>query len=269
MRLLIIPILILYSWKGFSQLDGSITSIISLSALAYQHIEQDVFSSMNIISSISTIKKKQAGIYSENRFMIKGLTKVQFALTLPLKKSGFGMQLNYQGTNNMNFAGIASGYGMQIGKMMSTGLKIEAGRTTLPEGDNIYMIGYQVGCKVNASEKTQLGFHLTRRSFPSVIKTIKQKGIYMINVGIGHTINETLYLSCEIIKVKAIRPTISPFLKWKMTEKIHAHFGMLEPLNTGYIGLGWKAHKKNIILSFASHPHLGLSGSISLSHEFN
>ena len=98
---------------------------------------------------------------------------------------------------------------------------------------------------------------------------IETKGIYMINVGIGHSINETLYVSCEIMKVKAIRPTISPFLKWKMTEKIHAHFGMLEPLNTGYIGLGWKAHKKNIILSFASHPHLGLSGSISLSHEFN
>ena len=110
MRLLLITILIVYSFKGFSQFDGSSTSIISLSGLAYQNIEQDVFSSMNIISSISTIKKKQVGIYSENRFMIKGLAKVQGVLTIPSKKSGFGMQVEYQGINNMNFAGIAAGF---------------------------------------------------------------------------------------------------------------------------------------------------------------
>ena len=269
MRLLLITILIVYSFKGFSQFDGSSTSIISLSGLAYQNIEQDVFSSMNIISSISTIKKKQVGIYSENRFMIKGLAKVQGVLTIPSKKSGFGMQVEYQGINNMNFAGIAAGYGMQISKMTSAGLKIETGRSTFPSGNTIYMIGYQAGIKVNASEKTQLGFHITRRSFPSVTKAIKQNGVYIIHAGIGHTVNEILYLSCEMIKAKNFKPTISPFLKWQMTEKIHAHFGMLEPLNIGYIGLGWKAHKKNIILSFASHPHLGLSGSISLSHDFN
>ena len=108
MRLLLITILIVYSFKGFSQFDGSSTSIISLSGLAYQNIEQDVFSSMNIISSISTIKKKQVGIYSENRFMIKGLAKVQGVLTIPSKKSGFGMQVDYQGINEMNFAGFTS-----------------------------------------------------------------------------------------------------------------------------------------------------------------
>jgi hypothetical protein len=54
-----------------------------------------------------------------------------------------------------------------------------------------------------------------------------------------------------------------------MNESIHLQGGILQPLNSGYVGLGWKRNKGNISFSFASHSHLGLSGSLNLVHDFN
>jgi hypothetical protein len=54
-----------------------------------------------------------------------------------------------------------------------------------------------------------------------------------------------------------------------VNESFHLQGGILQPLNSGYIGLGWKKNKENIGFSFATHSHLGLSGSLNLVNDFN
>jgi len=269
MKSLMMCVLVLSAIKGFSQVDGTTVSMVSISAMAYQDIEQDLFSSLNIISSAANIKKIQAGIYCENRFMIKGMVKAQASVCMPLKKAGIGIAVDYQGLNKMNFLGFSGGYGMKITNKMNVGLKVETGRSKYTHDKNNLLIGYQTGFIYKATEKTQFGVHLTNRYLPSLSKSINHNGFYMINAGIGHIINQTVFISCEVIKLKNINAYISPYINWHVGDLFHLRGGILQPLNTGYIGLGWKTTKRNIAISFASHSHLGLSGSISLVNEFN
>lgn len=255
--------------EGFSQTEGPTLGMVSLGALAYQDVEQDLFSSLNIISSSSNLNKMQFGVYTENRFMTKGLNKLQTALSFPLKKSGAGIMADYQGMNKMNYIGVSGGYGMELSNKINIGLKIEAGKSFYPSGIKSNLIGYQTGFIYKANDKTQFGFHLTNRFFFSPTKSVKHPGTYLINAGIGHTINEMLYLSCEIIKAKNTNAHLSPYIKWHINNSLQLLGGILSPLNTGYVGLGWKKSTELINLSFASHNYLGISGSISIVHEFN
>ncbi len=269
MKLFMIGIVMVYALKGFSQVEGTTINMISMSALAYQDMEQDVFSSLNIISAAAHIKKNQFGLTCENKFMVKGMGKAQAVFCFPLKKAGIGMTADYQGMNKMNFIGVSGGYGMDVSNKISIGLKIESGRNKYPSGNKNYLIGYQAGFIVKATEKTQLGVHLTERFFPSTSKSLNYPGLYIINAGIGHSINKMVYLSCEIIKIKNTNAYISPYIKWYINESFHLQGGILQPLNSGHIGLGWKRNKGNISFSFATHSHLGLSASIKLVHDFN
>lgn len=269
MKSLMMGVLVLAAMKGFSQVEGITVSMVSMSATAYQDIEQDLFSSLNIISSAANIKKIQTGIYCENRFMIKGMAKAQATICFPLKKTGFVIAVDYQGLNKMNFIGLSGGYGMKITNKMNVGLKVETGRSKSTLDYNDLLIGYQTGFIFKSTEKTQVGLHLTKRYHPSLSRSIKNTGSYMINAGIGHVINEKVFISCEIIKIKNTSAFISPYVNWHIGELFQLQFGLLQPLNNGYIGLGWKTGKSNMVLSFASHSHLGLSGSIRLVNEFN
>jgi hypothetical protein len=269
MKSLMMGVLVLAAIRGFSQVEGTTVSMVSMSAMAYQDLEQDLFSSLKIISSVANIKKIQAGIYCENRFMIKGMAKAQATFCLPLKKAGIGMAVDYQGLIKMNFIGFSGGYGMKITNKMNVGLKVETGRSKYTLYKNNLLIGYQTGFIYKATEKTQFGVHLTKRYLPSLSRSINQNGSYIINAGIGHIVNEKVFISCEVIKVKNINAYISPYINWYVGDLFHLQGGILQPLNTGYIGLGWNTTKRNISFSFASHSHLGLSGSISLVNEFN
>jgi len=269
MKSLMMVVVVLATIEGFSQVDGTTVSMVSMSALAYQDIEQDLFSSLNIISSAANIKTMQAGIYCENRYMIKGMAKAQATFCLPLKKAGIGIAVDYQGVNKMNFIGLSGGYGMKITNNMNVGLKVETGRSKYIHGKNNLLIGYQTGFIFKATEKTQVGLHLTKRYQPSLSRSINLNGPYMINAGIGHILNENVFISCEIIKIKNTNAFISPYINWHIGDLFHLQGGILQPLNTGYIGLGWNTTKRKINFSFASHSHLGLSGSISLVNEFN
>ena len=264
-----IALILFNAIEGLSQIEGPTFGMVSLSALAYQNVEQDLFSSLNIISSSSNVNKIQFGVYTENRFMTKGLNKIQSALSFPFKKSGAGIMADYQGMNKMNYIGVAGGYGMELSNKINIGLKIEAGRSAYPSGNKSYLIGYQTGFIFKANEKTQFGLHLTNRFFFFPTKSLNKPGTYIINAGIGHTLNEMLYLSCEIIKAKNTNTYISPYIKWHINNSLQLHGGVLSSLNTGYIGLGWKKSTEFINLSFASHNYLGISGSISIVHEFN
>ena len=269
MKLLIMSAIVLGTMNGICQVEGTSLSIVPMTALSYQDIEQDLFSSINIISSAANTTKMQTGIYCEKRYMVKDFLKTQAVFCLPLKKAGISMAIDYQGVNKMNFIGVSGGYGMKISDKVNVGLKLETGRSKFPIQKNHFLIGYQTGFIFKANEKTTLGVHITKRHITSLNKSVDHTGFYMINAGIGHIINEDVFISCEIIKVKNTSAYISPFINWHIGDFFLLHTGILQPLNTGYIGLGWKTTRGNIKLSFASHSHLGLSGSISLVNEFN
>jgi hypothetical protein len=145
---------------------------------------------------------------------------------------------------------------------------MDLGIFSFDKTENLKMIGYQTGMRYQLSEKTIVGFHFSNKKFLRFNNGVILPGLYTINTGIGHQINQSIHISCEVLKETDKPIAISPSLHWEANSIFFMQIGIVPPMNDGYIGLGWKVKKQDFFIGISSHAYLGFSGSISYQYEF-
>ena len=245
--------------------DGSRT-IVSITSSNYQR-QPTVFASANLIAASSFADKPQVGIYAENRFMMHRLSNVHVALTIPVNKGGWAFSGNYLGTNGLFIYGISAGNGIKLTDKLGVGLKMDLGIFAFSKTENLKALGYQGGMRYQLSEKTIVGFHFSNKRYLKLNNGGSLPGLYAINTGIGHQINQSINISCEILKETDKPIAIAPSLRWEANSVVYIQTGIVPPMNNGYIGLGWKVKKQDFFIGISSHSYLGFSGSLSYMYE--
>jgi hypothetical protein len=248
--------------QGF---DGSRT-IVSLTSSNYQK-QPNAFASANLIAASAFSDKQQIGIYAENRFMMHRLSNVHVALTIPVNKGAWAFSGNYLGTNGLFIYGISAGNGIKLTDKLGIGVKMDLGIFSFDKTENLKMIGYQTGMRYQLSEKTIVGFHFSNKRYLKLKNGGSLPGLYAINAGIGHQINQSINISCEMLKESDKPIAIAPSLRWEANSVVYIQAGIVPPINDGYIGLGWNVKKQDFFIGISSHSYLGFSGSLSYVYE--
>ncbi len=249
-----------------AQVIGEQRSILSLTSSGYQK-KPDVFSSAALIASSAFAEKSQVGIYGENRFMVKPLSPIRFAMCMPVGNGGISFSGNYLGVNGMHLYGLSAGHGLKLTNKLGIGLKIDAGIFSVSNAEKLKTIGYQGGIIYQLSEKTIGGFHFSNKRYLLSNKFNSPPGAYAVNAGIGHQINPSIFISCEIIKETDKPVAIAPNLSWIINSAINLKAGLMPPMNDGYIGIGWNRKKQGFFIGISSHAYLGFSGAISYIYD--
>jgi len=249
-----------------AQVIGEQRSILSLTSSCYQK-KPDIFGSSVLIAASAFAEKSQIGIYGENRFMVKPLSPVRVVMCMPVGKGGIAFSGNYLGVNWMHLYGLSAGHGLKLTNKLGIGLKIDGGIFSVSHAEKLKMIGYQGGIIYQLSEKTIGGFHFSNKRYLLSNKFNSPPGSYAVNAGIGHQINPSIFISCEIIKETDKPVSIAPNLSWNMNSVINLKAGLMPPLNDGYIGIGWDRKKQGFFIGISSHAYLGFSGAISYTYE--
>jgi hypothetical protein len=267
MKILFTILLGLLHFLGESQIVGEMQSILSLTNTSYQPKKQNAFACANMIAASSFGAKPQVGIHLENRFATKGLSNTRFAYFLPKNKGGFAFSGFLAGTGPMNVIGVSAGHGIRLTEQLGVGLKIETGIASLSQGDRYVRVGYQTGIIYQLSEKTSCGVHFGNNRFVKSAKENILAGYYSLHAGIGHQLNTSIFIACELLKETNKPVSLSPSMIWSIGEIIQIQAGLTPPLNTGNVGMGWRFKKDVFLVAFSSHPSLGFSGAITLTHE--
>lgn len=250
---------------GAQVFDGSRT-IVSLTSSNY-HKQPSSFASANLIAAAACIEKSKIGIHAENRFMMQQLSQIHVALSMPANKGGWAFSGNYLGANGLFIYGLSAGNGMKLTEKLSVGLKLDIGVLSFGKTENLKTVGYQTGMRYQLSEKTIVGFHFSNKKYLKLNNGVSLPGLYTINTGIGHQINQSINISCEILKETDKPIAISPSVYWEANSMVFLQIGIVPPMNNGYIGLGWKVKKQDFFIGISSHAYLGFSGSISYQYE--
>jgi hypothetical protein len=267
MKILFTLLLVLLELLGRSQVVGEMRSIGSLTNTSYQKNNQQVFACANMIASSALAVKPMVGMYLENRFATKGLSNMRFAYFLPKNKGGFAFAGYLAGTGPMNTVGISAGHGIRLTEQLGVGLKIETVMASWNQGEKYVRVGYQTGMIYQVSEKTSCGIHFGNHRFIKSAKENKLSGYYSLHAGIGHQLNSSIFIACELLKETNKQVSLSPSMIWSIGEIIQIQAGLTPPLNTGNVGMGWRFKKDLFLVSFSSHLSLGFSGAITLTHE--
>jgi hypothetical protein len=249
-----------------AQIIGEQRSILSLTSTCYQK-KPDVFGSSTLIAASAFADKSQIGFYGENRFMVKSHSPVRFAMCVPVGKGAVSFSGNYLGANEMHLYGLSAGHGLKLTNKLGIGLKIDAGIFSVSHAEKLKMIGYQGGIIYQLSEKTIGGFHFSNKRYLMSNKFNIPPGSYAVTAGIGHQINPSIFISCEIFKETDKPVSIAPNMSWNINSAINLKAGLMPPLNDGYIGIGWNRKKQGFFIGISSHAYLGFSGAISYVYD--
>lgn len=90
---------------------------------AYSRNFTDVFSFIENQAALAKIKAPQAGIYAENRFMLKELRLVSAVAAMPIGKGGAGISVNYSGYKKYNETQVGLAYGKALGDRANLGIQ--------------------------------------------------------------------------------------------------------------------------------------------------
>jgi hypothetical protein len=268
MKILFTILLVLLALLGRCQVVGEMRSIVSLTNSSYQQKKQGVFACSNMIAASAFANNAQVGLHLENRFMTKGLSNIRFAYLLPKNKGGFAFGGYLAGTGPINVIGVSAGKGIRLTEQLGVGLKIETGMASWNQGEKYVRIGYQTGMIYQVSEKTSCGIHFGNNRFIKSVKENILPGYYSLHGGIGHQLNTSIFIACELLKETNKPVSLSPSMTWSLGEIIQLQAGLSPPINTGYVGVSWTLKKNLFSVAFSSHPSLGISGAITLAHEF-
>lgn len=262
--MLILTLLVHYTR---AQINSELRPIASLSTSAYEVDEKEIFASSQLIASSAFALKSQIGAYIENRFMVKAMNNMRLAFFLQTDKGGISIGGQLRGSNGFSSTSLNIGYGIHLSEKLGIGVKIEGAKTTWPGTKSMTQIGYQVGLVYQFPENTSIGIHISNNRFLRKFKNSQVPGYYVIETGIGKKINQHFSAICELIKESDKPITFIPTIDWKINELFRLKIGISPPLNMGFFVLGWKMKKELVSFSFSSHPYLGFSSGISISHD--
>src|ERR1035438_7204661 len=93
----------------------------------------DPWSVFNNPAGLSSLYKFSAGIYFENRFLMKELSLKAVYLDIPVKAGTFGLSCQEFGFNLYNEMKVGLAYGKKLGKSFSAGVQLDYLRIHLAE----------------------------------------------------------------------------------------------------------------------------------------
>jgi hypothetical protein len=238
-------------------------------ALGYTGIcLNNVWSSMNNQAGLSYLNKITAGIYIENRFLIKSLNTKSLAFALPTSTGTFAVSILQFGETDYNETSIGLAYGMTLSKKFSLGLQLfhyainqsnELGRAG--------MFSFQGGFIYRTDEGLKIGFHIFNPKF--IVKTQNKPELAeIVKIGIQYQISENLNSYFEILNHSSLGNGINSGLEYLGQKKLAFRIGYSSINQKLTFGLGLKLKNIDINIASSMHDVLGYSPQISMTYEF-
>lgn len=230
----------------------------------------DTWSTFNNPSALGFTNQIQLGFSYKNNFLLKELSQMSFAFSLPVQKVGvFHLGVDRFGYDQFSSNKFGIGYSRKFGKIFSLGTQI-----------NIHWlhIGDIYGNKVTASGslsfliKPMKNWVIAANVFNITATPISLDTRDRINtifrLGTSYTITDKLLISIEGEASLQYDPTFKAGLEYKPIELLAIRAGInTYPMSPTF---GFGINYKKIVFDFAGkwHPVLGFSPIGSLSYSF-
>jgi hypothetical protein len=236
------------------------------SILQYKRSNSDPFSSSQYYSCLAFIDTSAIGISIENKYSIKGLSKLNISSQLNTQNGGWGMHFNFIGNNVFNGGSIATAYGIQISKTFGLGFGARFQRENIRGFSPLYIMMPQLGIIYFFSKKMSVGFQVKKFFRPTNKSQSWYKEVVSINTGIGIQIDENFYIAMEVLNQLRNRSSMNMYAEWMPTGLIKSY--LLYQQTSGELigGMQIKINKLNVGMGISSHSYLGSSGFLTMYH---
>jgi hypothetical protein len=230
----------------------------------------DFWSVNNNQAGMAFYDKTAAGIYFENRFLVKEMATQAGAFTLKTGHGVLGATVVYSGDANYNTTKAGLAYALKIGKNFSAGIQLDYIGTTLGEEyGKRSNFTFDAGIMVKITEQLTFGAHTFNPMHVKLSDYDNESIPTTLNAGFGFTFSEKLLITAEACKNSEFPMEFRSGAEYKLGKIAYARVGLSTNPARYTFGFGFALKNLTVDLSSSVHSQLGYSPQVSLQYSFN
>lgn len=263
---LLIPLLLFFTFARGQTLRTPV-SFLYTGLTAYSSQFPDAFSFSANQASLAGAKVFSAGVYSEQRFLLKALRVHAASFVLPTASGNFGLRVDYAGEAGYNESSLGFAYAKNLGSKMAIGVQFNyVGLKTAGYGA-ASTFNFDAGAMVHLSPQLNAGIHVYNPLGQRFGKDGTEKLPFVYNAGLGYDVSPQVFIGIEAEKVEGQALGINGGVHYKLAEKLTARAGVRSATATYCFGFGVQLRWFRLDATAAFHPYLGVSPGLLLLYS--
>lgn len=229
----------------------------------------DVWSTHNNQAGLGWLTNAEAGVFFQNRYLIKEMSYMGFAYAHPVKSGAFGLSFSNFGYSQYGESKLGLAYGMKFSDRITGGIQINYHNTRIGNnyGSTSVLTG-EIGLQAKLTSKLDLGFHVYNPTQAKLADYNDERIPTIMRLGMNYTFSDKVFLTFEAEKDIDFSATFRAGIEYKANDKIYLRGGVgANPtLATFGVGVYHKGLKFDIASSY--HQVLGFTPEVSLIYVF-
>lgn len=229
----------------------------------------DLWSVNNNQAGMAFYDKTGAGIYFENRYLIKEMGTQTGAFTLKTKFGMLGTTIAYSGDANYNTTQAGLAYAIKFGNRFAAGIQLDYIGTKLGEEyGKRRNVTFDAGIMVKITDQLIFGTHTFNPMHVKLSEYNNERIPTTLNAGFGFTFSDKLLLTAEAYKNSEFPMELRTGAEYKLGNVAYARIGL--STNPARYTFGFGIIMKNFTLDLSSsvHSQLGYSPQVSMQYSF-
>lgn len=226
----------------------------------------DVYAMHNNVAGIASIKSFSAGMYVENRYLVKELTNYGILAALPTKKGSFGLNIGQQGGKGLSTTRIGLGYARAFSKTFNVGMSLNYVNTKFADAyyGNANKFTIAVGMQTKIIDNLYLGAHIYNPTLTLLKKNDKEYVPTTINIGLRYDFSKLVSASVQVDKNTVSKPKVSLGIEYRVADQFYLRGGFSSNDIRSSFGFGYKTKQLSIDVATGYHYKIGFIPQFSL-----
>lgn len=231
---------------------------------------QDTWAIFNNPAAMSGMKTANAGVFYENRFLLKETGFGSMAFTSPLMGGNFGVGITHFGYSLFQENKISLGFSQQLFKSFAMGVTVNyfSMRQSSYYG-NLNALSFDVGLLSRPNDKFTIGAHIFNPLNLTYFEDSDLRMPVAMKLGFSYLFSKKLLVAVE--SGKAINGYV-PIFKTGIEYLINEQFAMRTGISVAPVeysfGFGYNSDHIAFDLAYSYHEVLGSTPKISLNYAF-
>lgn len=231
--------------------------------------DTDFWSINNNQAGLAFYDRSSAGIYYENRYLIKEMGSQTGAFALKTRYGMLGATVGYSGDANYNSTKAGFVYARKFGNRFSAGIQLDYIATAMGEEyGKRSNITFDAGIMVKITEQLTFGAHTFNPMHVKISEYNNERIPTTLNAGFGFTFSDRLQLTAEAFKNSEYPMEFRSGIEYKLSKIAYARIGISTNPARYTFGFGLEMKNLTFDLSSSVHTQLGYSPQVSLQYSF-
>jgi hypothetical protein len=231
---------------------------------------QDLWAVHNNQAGLSELKNIEAGVYYENRFLLKELSFKSLAIAIPSKTGVFGLDINSFGFNLYNENKFGLAYSEKLLKNLSIGIQLDYLHTHIAENyGNKGIVTFETGLRAQISNKIILAAHVFNPIRAKLSDYNVERIPSILKFGLLYKPAEKINICAESEKDINYENILRIGVEYNIIKTIFIRTGISTNPVMNSFGFGFEYHKFRLNFSSSIHQTLGYSPQFSVSYHFD